>query len=495
MNDANPLDRGSVPSRETSLRDVLSPLFRRKKLVTLTFSVVLVAAIGACILASMQYRARMEVLVNRERVDPTVGSATQPLSLGFPISEQEINSEVELLKSPDVLAQVVLANGLQDREGKGLLSMFGRKDEEWRTHLAVDRLSNKLRIQGVLKTDMIEITYPSSDPQLAYGVLNTLAKFYLDKHLAVRRPTGSFEFFSKQTDRYKQALDDAQNRLKEFGKEGGVAPDIEREGLANQIVASIAATKNLQQSIAANKRRLLSAQSQMGTTPARSSSLEVSNSPSELLQQLEGNLVAAQVKRNQLLAKFQPDYPVVLEADKEVTQIKSAIAEASKTRYVSQTTDRDSTYELLRQDFAKTQSDLSSQQAQEAALEASIRDMRKQMVELDDQSLKQADLLREVKTDESNYLLYLSKREQERTSDALDQKRIGNVSLAVPPVVPMSPDKSPALIFALGLILALFISLGTAFVAEYLDPSFRTPDEVVEVLRIPVLASIARQKA
>jgi len=87
-------------------------------------------------------------------------------------------------------------------------------------------------------------------------------------------------------------------------------------------------------------------------------------------------------------------------------------------------------------------------------------------------------------------LLYLSKREQERTSDALDEKRIANVAIAVPPVLPILPWIGPMLIVACGVGLAAFISAGAAFLAEFLNPSMRTPAQVLEVLRIPVLASV-----
>ena len=46
--------------------------------------------------------------------------------------------------------------------------------------------------------------------------------------------------------------------------------------------------------------------------------------------------------------------------------------------------------------------------------------MNLQIVDLDQKAVKQSDLLREAKANEANYLLYLSKREQEKTSDALD---------------------------------------------------------------------------
>ena len=108
--------------------------------------------------------------------------------------------------------------------------------------------------------------------------------------------------------------------------------------------------------------------------------------------------------------------------------------------------------------------------------------------------MKQADLVRETKANEANYLLYLSKREQEKTSDALDLKRIANVAIAVPPRCRCCPPTAQFVLF-IGLLLGLFVSVGAAFVAEYLDPSFRTPAEVNEVLKITVLASMPKKVA
>ena len=104
-------------------------------------------------------------------------------------------------------------------------------------------------------------------------------------------------------------------------------------------------------------------------------------------------------------------------------------------------------------------------------------------------------MIRDAKANEANYLLYLSKREQERTSDFLDQKRIANVAIAVPPSMPELPAYSPFLIMLIGLVLAVGVSVGAAFVAEYLDPSFRTPAEVMDILKMPVLASMPKKVA
>jgi len=121
--------------------------------------------------------------------------------------------------------------------------------------------------------------------------------------------------------------------------------------------------------------------------------------------------------------------------------------------------------------------------------------MNLQMVNFDAKAVKQAALLREAKVDEGNYILYASKREQERTSDALDEKRIADVAIAVPPVVPVLPAYGPFLVIFVGFFVALVVGVLSAFVADYVDPSFRTPQDVSNALNIPVLASVPRRAA
>lgn len=121
--------------------------------------------------------------------------------------------------------------------------------------------------------------------------------------------------------------------------------------------------------------------------------------------------------------------------------------------------------------------------------------MKMQMVDLDGKAVTQAALIREEKADEANYLLYLSKREQERSSDALDQRRIADVAIAVQPVVPVLPAHNPLSAVLIGFFLAVIVGVASGFIAEYFDASFRTPMEVSETLNLPVLASVPRMVA
>jgi uncharacterized protein involved in exopolysaccharide biosynthesis len=145
--------------------------------------------------------------------------------------------------------------------------------------------------------------------------------------------------------------------------------------------------------------------------------------------------------------------------------------------------------------MAKSEADLASAKATAATLTGNIRKIRTQLVGFDHDAVQQASLLRDAKAAEANYLLYLTKREQERTSDALDKRGIANVAIAVPPTVPILPAHSPLLVLALGILGGILAGIAAGYAAEYLDPSLRTPDEVSKTLGIPVLAAVPKKMA
>lgn len=489
---------GVFKKSDPTLRDMLAPLFRRKRLFLCVFCGVMLGTAVAAFILNNTHKAHMEILVNEERLDPTVTPQTTQGQPSTPsVSDYDIGSEVELLQSPDLLRKVVLATDLQSIERKSFTAfLHGQQSDDWWIARATQKLGSKLDISAVSKSNLIQIDYKSANPRLAYNVLNNLGKFYLEQHLSVHRPHGSYEFFAVQTDKYHQALADSVTRLADFSKQAGVAaPDVERTDLAQQVTTAVGALESARQAIVADKHRIEDETARMKLIPERSLAQESTDSAQSLMQQLQADLLAADLKKTQLMMKYEPTYPLVQEADQEIDKTKAAISSASKQQYVNQTTDRDPTFELMKEDVAKTQADLAFHEADAKALESSIHSLQTQMVDLDQKALRQEDLIRDEKANEANYLLYLSKREQERTSDALDEKRIANVAIAVPPMLPVLPWISPILILFCGIVLAPFLGAGAAFLAEFLDPSLRTPADVLDVLRIPVLASVPKQTA
>jgi uncharacterized protein involved in exopolysaccharide biosynthesis len=83
------------PQRFPTLRDLVTPLFRHRKLVLLTFLSLLSATILRVILLPKDYQAEMQILVKHDRVDATVSSGRDD-ALANPqdVTEEELNSEV-----------------------------------------------------------------------------------------------------------------------------------------------------------------------------------------------------------------------------------------------------------------------------------------------------------------------------------------------------------------------------------------------------------------
>src|ERR1700691_5579864 len=140
-------------NRLPTLRDVATPLFRRRKLVLSTFTILALAAILGAILVPKVYQATMEILVKRARVDAAV-SPGQDAVVSNPseVTEEELNSEVELLKSRDLLENVVVSCDLQNLKSKHFWTTFlpapassegpGGQDNEKKISQAVLALEN-----------------------------------------------------------------------------------------------------------------------------------------------------------------------------------------------------------------------------------------------------------------------------------------------------------------------------------------------------------------
>jgi uncharacterized protein involved in exopolysaccharide biosynthesis len=100
-----------------------------------------------------------------------------------------------------------------------------------------------------------------------------------------------------------------------------------------------------------------------------------------------------------------------------------------------------------------------------------------------------------VKVSEEAYLTYLKKEEEARLAEAMDRLHIGNISVAEPayvPVQPVAPRKKLNVLLAL--ILGSSAGLAIASLAEYLDHTFKTREEVEHYLGLPVLVSIPATK-
>jgi uncharacterized protein involved in exopolysaccharide biosynthesis len=470
-------------------RDIAAVIFRHRKLVLLCLAATVLAAVaGAFVLPN--YQAELKILVKRGRLDPLVSSAAgadrgqQMVAAG--VTEEELNSEVELLSSEDLLRQVVLDNHLDDVVGGGRST-----ERETRIQEAVRKLKSKLDVQAVKKADIITAKFKSKDPQLAYHVLKSLSLAYVQKHLEVHRPAGEYQFFEKEAEQSQQALSDAETRLKEFPhQEGAVAPQLERDITLQKLNDFNFDLEQTRAQINSTQDRIRQLKSLATSTPDRiTTQLKRSDNP-QLLQQLKTTLLEQELKRTELLTKFQPTYRPVQEIEKQIAETKAAIAAETERPVREETTDQNPTHEWVRGELAKAEADLAGFQARAQATERSVAMYQSAARNYDNKAVVLANLVRDQKVREDNYLLYLRKREEARINDALDKNRILNVALAEEPSVPALPAHPGSFyLVVVGFAMCVF-SAGLVFATDRLDPTFRTPDELRTKLGIPVLAAI-----
>jgi uncharacterized protein involved in exopolysaccharide biosynthesis len=476
-----------------SLKELVGAIFRYKRTALLCFFGILMGAFLAAFLQPAQYTATTQFLVGEGRVDEVVSTepTVQPM-MKQPVSEEDLNSEIELLHSQDVLREVVVACRLDQR--RALLDrVFGTPTPQRRIDRAVVRLGKELKIELVKKSNLIDVTYKAGDPQAAVQVLRSLTDAYMQKHVQVHSPPGQFEFFAQETERYKQNLADAEAQLKQFSDQNdGVAPQVSRDIALQKLSEFRSSLEQTRADIASTEQRIKTLEKQAGVTPERLTTSTRTLDDAQVLQSLKTTLMGLQLKRTELLTKYQPSYPLVQEVDKEIGEAQAAIVAEEAKPLNEQTTDRNPTYAWINEELAKARADYTSLQAKAAAEQAIVATYEERARDLGQKDLTQQDLLRTVKTDEENYLLYLHKQEQARMSEALDRTRILNVAVAEQPVAPSLPSNSPWPLLFGGFFFATVVSLGAVSVQQYLDPSFRTPEEVAAELHIPLLAAVPR---
>ena len=179
------------------MRDLLAVLFRQRRLLILSFLAVLLACFSYWLLTPA-YRAEMNILVSRRRVDPAVTPSPEQVQFERDeVTEDELNSEVDLLRDRQILRTVAQAAGLFPEKGFSLWKFLGESDEQ-RLDRTVRRLRRSLNVEPVSKTTLITVSYASSNPEQAATVLKCLAGAYLERHSLLHRPAGETNFFEQQ---------------------------------------------------------------------------------------------------------------------------------------------------------------------------------------------------------------------------------------------------------------------------------------------------------
>ncbi len=490
---------GGQTTRYT-LRTLLAAVFRQKRIIVLAFSVVFIPVLAVVLLQPPQYMSETKLLLERQRSAPVITSnyakvANLDTTVLDRVGEQEIDSEIDLIQSDDLLRQVVIACDLWKKvPAWRKLLPIPLASTDVRIADATDRLRTQLTIDPPNRSNVVTIRYYSRAPQEAASVLRALTNLYMKKHLEVHRPPGSTEFFNQEVESNRRAYEETQNKLVQFAKSNGVvAADAERAATLQRMTDFQSGLQTTQGQFAATQRRIDDLEAQLKRVPPRITTKV--RSASALLEDLKSSLYDLEMKRSELLAKYQPGYRPVQDLDKQIADTRAAIAAAEKSPTNETETDLDPGHVWLETELEKARADLVALRAMAGQTKQTIGQYEQRALHLDELAAKQSELQGDAKATEEAYLGSLQKQSEARLSEALDRARIMNVAVAEQALVPVLPVSSRLTRVLLGLGLAMIVALGLGFLADYLDQSFRTPEEVEAFFDVPVLAALPNAHA
>jgi capsular exopolysaccharide synthesis family protein len=462
-------------------------LVKRRWLVLSIVAGVVALALLATLMATPVYRATSVLQLEKEGTQVVQIEGIQPGDTGG-WDPEFLQTQYELIQSRSLAERV--ANELDlDQEtlerlsepgwlGRMLASLRPQSKQDANKQVAdtpadaaqelrntAGVISGGLSVEPVRNSRLVRINYDSSSPEFSARVANAVAEGFIAAGLERRFGASSYAktYLEDQLKLTKAKLEQSERQLVAFAqKENIVNTGQDGQSLATQnltqLNAALAAAQD--QRIRAEARWR---QASSGAMPADM----IGNSNIRPLQQQRAQL---QGTYQQKLQTFKPDYP-------EMQQLKGQIDEL--TRQIGQETGG------VR---ASVKAEYDAAASQERMLMGQIAALRTQALDVDGRSIQYNILKREVDT---NRQLYDGLLQRYKEVGVAGDVRSNNISIIDRAEVPMWRYKpNLTLNLAIGMLLGGMLGVLAAFLLEFLDDTLKTPDDVEQKLRLPVLGII-----
>jgi uncharacterized protein involved in exopolysaccharide biosynthesis len=490
-------------------RNFLNVLFKRKLLIVL-FAITILVIVGIGTFAiEPTYMASSQILVKLGRENlyvPTKGDANPIISLN---TVEQMNSEIELLKSQALAEMVVKALSPELIYGsdvnqnhnlkfylRALKKLLTRQQPLSLEEKAILQFKEDLVVEGIKNSKVIEVGFKHRDPQMAANIVNKLMDIYLHHHLEVHKTPQSHEFFRQQVDVLKNKLEQSEKRLTVLKNEYAVTSLGEQQSLLLRQINELRSELNGALSRQAEtKNRLVRLRQQLNATAETiSQGEEVDHNP-YLISNLQARLVELQLKEKQLLSKYTDNSRLVQNNKAEIKIVKEKLMEQEDKRYGKSRSGVNPTYQHLQEELFRNETEIRALTARVKALNGQLNNTQQELDKLNQVEANYYQLKQEVELDRKNYGLYLTKYEESRISNVMDNQKIANISIlksAKPPLKPVNPNIFMNL--SLGIFLAFIGGPAFAFFLEYIRDTVERPEDIENYLKTPVLTSIPEHK-
>jgi polysaccharide chain length determinant protein (PEP-CTERM system associated) len=451
---------------------------RRKWLATLVFALPCVVAVTAIFSLPTFYRSTALVLVERQQVPETFvqSTVTSELETRLHTITQEILSRSRL---QSLVTQFRLYPGLGKEAPSEEIVERMRKD----ISLQLKTTDSK----GRPTTTAFALSYRGPDPQTVALVTNTLASFYIEENLKVRerQATGTADFLKARLAETRARLDELEARVSEFRKR-------HLGELPQQMQANLATLENLNTQLritsdnqirAAERRDALTAL----LAEAASSTAPGDELPPVRLTRLRQALASAR-------SLYTEEHPTVARLKAEIDTAEREPAEPSGGGTGAAAVASSPYVMRLREALGSLESEAKILKAEERRLRTAVAAYQARIENTPKREQEFQEVSRDYETTKQLYESLGKRHEAAQLAESMEQRQKGEqfriLDPAVPSRIPAAPNRLRLLIMSL--VLSLGLGGAALMLAEMLDTSFHSTDELRAFSIVPVLVSIPR---
>ncbi|MTJ48818.1 polysaccharide biosynthesis tyrosine autokinase [Dolichospermum sp. UHCC 0259] len=392
-----------------------------------------------------------------------------------------VDTESEIIRSYPIVIKTITTLKLTDNQGK---------------QLSLEVFLKKLKLKTVRGTDVMQLSYRSTNPQEAADVVNSLMKYYLESNVRTNRTEArsAREFLSKQLPEVEHRVTKAEMNLRRFKENNRVvALDVEAKTSLESLGKLNESITQSQGELAAALTRSVALQNEMklGTQQAVDLST-LSQSPG--VQQVLTEYQKTQSELAVARSLYTGDNPKVVDLAMKETSLKKLLEErvgqtvGNFESLSKQNLQIGELKQALTQDLVKSEVERLALTKQVEELQRVFIVNRKRLDSLPRLEQQQLQLQRQLTVAQITYQEFLK---QFQLVQVLENQNVGNsriISGALVPERPISP-KIP-LNLALGGFLGVILGAGTALVLESMNQSLKNIEEANRLLGFPLLGTI-----
>jgi polysaccharide biosynthesis transport protein len=399
--------------------------------------------------------------------------------------EDYLETQYKILQSDSLAREVIgelhLGQSEEFNSGEGnggLAKLFERRTKNNKafpkdaTHeqRVLQKFEGRLTVEPIQRSRLVRVIFDSQDPQLAAKVVNTVARCYGQDELRMHWEAAqkASVWLGGQLDEVKLKLEKSENQLEGYASDNGLLYLQRADGQTENIVDQ--RLRELQDELSQAQADRYQKEAAFRLAEAGDYGALPGVFDNKVTQDLTDRLADLEQQQAALAPTFKPDYPKMKEIESQIERIEESLQQQRQQaeRHVA-----DEYFAAIhREDLVTKAFSAEEKSASEVAQKAVQYNILK----------------REVDTNKQLYDGLLQHLKEAGISSALSASSVRVVDAAVPPVSPAKPRV--ALNLGFGLLLGLLSGAGLALMQERADNTLKSPEDVEQRLRMPVLGMI-----